>query len=161
MQNKILKFGKIFDILSALFLAAVFILTIVGVFQRYVAGTPIEWMEEMNGLLFIWAIMLGAAATQRTSEHLSINLVTALFPKTTRYYLAIFREALTIVICTSLGWYGYLLAQNVKFKITNVLGISYKYIDYAVPAGMGGVAFFSCVHVYKLITAQNKNEADR
>ena len=141
---------KVFDFLPAAALGTIMLLTVAAVFQRYVMSTPIAWLEEVNGLLFLWAIMLGSAAAKGAGSHLSIDILTSLLPPKGQWIMSIVVEALTLLVAGLMSWYGYLLASQVQFKITNVLGIPYSYIDYAVPAGGIGIALFSIRNIVAL-----------
>lgn len=145
------KLDKIFDYCSAGALGAVMLLTVAAVFQRYVMSSPIPWLEEVNGLLFLWAIMLGSVAAKRAGSHLSIDIITSRLPEKAQLVLAVATELITMAVMGLMGWYGYVLASGVQYKITNVLGISFAYIDYAIPAGALGIALFSVVNIIALI----------
>ena len=143
--------GKIFNFLAATALGILMLLAVAGVFQRYIMSAPISWLEEVNGILFLWAIMLGCAAAKREGSHLSIDIITARLPKKAQYIMVIVSEVVTIAVMSIMCWYGILLATQVQFKITNILGISYAYIDYAIPAGAFGIALFSCANIVSLV----------
>lgn len=64
------KLGKILgnlDIsLACVVLSGLIVLTFAGVLKRYIFRDPIAWMEELQPLLFLWAVMLAAGAAFRT-----------------------------------------------------------------------------------------------
>ncbi|QJT07566.1 TRAP transporter small permease [Oceanidesulfovibrio marinus] len=142
---------KIFDVVSATLLGAIMILTVAAVFQRYIMSSPIQWAEEVNGILFLWSIMLGCASAKRTNSHLTINILSSHLSGRARSILQIFLELMTIAVMALLSWYGAQLALQVKFKITNVLGFSFAYYDYAIPVGAAGVALFSIMNIYSIM----------
>ena len=68
-------FGKLVELSAALALFILVIMTIAAVFMRYFVGQPIQWTEEMSGLLMIWVVMLGGVVAERDRAHLTIPFV--------------------------------------------------------------------------------------
>lgn len=150
-------FLTFFDFTSACLLAAVMVLTVIAVFKRYVMSSPLQWIEEVNGILFLWAIMLGCASAKGRNLHLTINILTSHVGPRVRRYLLMMIESITLLVMGFLSVYGIQLANQVKFKITNILNISYTYYDYAIPVGALGVALFSLFNLYDLIRNDDRN----
>lgn len=150
-------FLNFFDFTSACLLGTVMVLTVIAVFKRYVMSSPLQWIEEINGILFLWSIMLGCASAKGRNLHLTINILTShVTPKVKRYLLMMI-ESITVLVMGILAVYGIQLANQVKFKITNILNISYTYYDYAIPVGALGVALFSLFNLYDLIINDDRN----
>lgn len=149
---------KIYDFTSATLLGTVMVLTVLAVFMRYIMSSPLQWIEEVDGVLFLWAIMLGCASAKGRNIHLTINILSSHVSPSVKKYLLIMIEAITILIMSLLGFYGIQLANQVKFKITNILNISYSYYDYAIPVGAIGVALFSIFNLYDLISNAENSE---
>ena len=149
---------KIYDFTSATLLGTVMVLTVLAVFMRYIMSSPLQWIEEVDGVLFLWAIMLGCASAKGRNIHLTINILSSHVSPSIKKYLLIMIEAITILIMSLLGFYGIQLANQVKFKITNILNISYSYYDYAIPVGAIGVALFSIFNLYDLISNADNSE---
>ncbi|MGH7005853.1 MAG: TRAP transporter small permease, partial [Alphaproteobacteria bacterium] len=50
--------------------------------MRYFIGQPLQWTEEISGLLMVWIVMIGGISAERTDQHLAIPiLVEKLSPK--------------------------------------------------------------------------------
>lgn len=150
LRKSLLKF---FDLASATLLGGVMVLTVIAVFKRYVMSSPLQWAEEVNGILFLWAIMIGCASAKGRNIHLTINILSSHISPRLKTKLLILIESITILIMSFLGYYGIQLASQVKFKITNILNISFSYYDYAIPVGAFGVAIFSLFNLYDLLTS--------
>ncbi len=148
--------GKAFDYLAAATLGILMVLSVAGVFQRYILFDPIAWMEEVNGLLVIWAICFGSAASKYHGNHLSIDILTSRLPGKMQIGIVLFSEAVTVIVMGLLCWYGIQLANQVQYKVTNILQISFKYIDYAIPAGALGVMLFSSINIVTLLIKKNR-----
>jgi TRAP-type transport system small permease protein len=70
--------------ISALLIAAVFIAVLVGVARRYLFGAPLVWIDELTLVLFMWAILWGAAFAVPLREHVAFDLVYNMLPERVR-----------------------------------------------------------------------------
>ncbi|AIB14646.1 C4-dicarboxylate ABC transporter permease (plasmid) [Azospirillum argentinense] len=123
-------------------LAGLVVMTIVAVIARYVFDAPLHWGEEMSGLLMIWIIMIGAIVAERDGQHLEIPLFVDLLPTRIRAAVDLAISALSILVLGYAGWLGYLLAQSAQYKLTEILQISWFWIDIAVPVGAAGLVAY-------------------
>lgn len=123
-------------------LAGLVAMTIVAVVARYVFDAPLHWGEEMSGLLMIWIIMIGAIVAERDGQHLDIPLFVDLLPVRIRAAVDLAISALSIAVLAYAGWLGYQLAQSAQYKLTEILQISWFWIDMAVPVGTAGVIIY-------------------
>ena len=57
------------------FFIAMFITIIMGVFWRYVLGTPLVWTVNAATIAFIWVIMLGSGPANHGEEHIQFDLL--------------------------------------------------------------------------------------
>lgn len=65
-------FGKVAEFSAAFALFVLVVVTIGAVFMRYFIGQPLQWTEEMSGMLMIWVVMLGGVVAERDRAHLTI-----------------------------------------------------------------------------------------
>jgi TRAP-type C4-dicarboxylate transport system permease small subunit len=70
--------------ISALLIAAVLVSVLVGVARRYLLGAPLVWIDELTGVLFIWAIFWAAAFAVPLREHVAFDLVHNALPERLR-----------------------------------------------------------------------------
>lgn len=119
------------------FLVAV---TVLSVVTRYVFDAPLHWLEEVSGLLMIWIVMVGAIGTERDGQHLTIPMLTDALPHRLRAGVEVAIGALSIVVLLYVAWLGAKLALGAREKLTDILEISWFWIDVAVPVGALGVA---------------------
>ena len=63
-------FGKVAEFSAAFALFVLVVVTIGAVFMRYFIGQPLQWTEEMSGMLMIWVVMLGGVVAERDRAHL-------------------------------------------------------------------------------------------
>lgn len=81
--------------ISGILMSVLSILTLIGVFFRYVLGSPLEWSYELSIVSFAWMIFLGTAMAFKNHEHISINMVVDhLSPKVGYYW----KQVINIII---------------------------------------------------------------
>ena len=54
-------------------LAAIVLITLAAVWQRYVAGNPLSWVEQVSNMLFIWIVFVGSAVLYRQNLHIGVD----------------------------------------------------------------------------------------
>ena len=99
-------FGKVAEFSAAFALFVLVVVTIGAVFMRYFIGQPLQWTEEMSGMLMIWVVMLGGVVAQ--------------------------------------------------FKVTQILKVSWFWIDLAVPVGALATAIYT---LYWLINDTKQSDS--
>lgn len=129
-----------------------------SVFGRYGLGWPIRWAEEVSGILMIWLVMLGAIIAERDQAHLRIPiLLDAMSPRAAGWLDAV----MTLLSITTLGifsWLSYKLAASVTYKVTDLLRISYWWLDIALSIGFTGAALVMAIRLRVLLHAQKIDE---
>ena len=127
---------RVVEALSALLLLALIGLLLVGVFFRYVLGTPLLFSDELSSLLFLWVVMLGSVVAIDRSEHLRLAVVlNAVKPRT--------REFMEAVGMVAVGTFLIALLppalEHVAFEadVASIgLGISMAYRVAGIPLGI-------------------------
>lgn len=72
--------GSIEDVLASLALAVVLLSVVWGILSRILPVQTAVWSVELSGIIFTWAVFIGAAAAYRRGQHVSIPIVTDLLP---------------------------------------------------------------------------------
>jgi TRAP-type C4-dicarboxylate transport system permease small subunit len=134
--------------LACLLLAVLILLFNVAVVMRYAFGHPIHFTEEVSGLLLIWIIMIGAIDAERLDQHLAITVLIDLLRKKPRLVLDFVTDVASALVLFYVAWLGWQLANTVKFKLTDILRISWFWIDIAVPIGFVGIALVMLYRAY-------------
>lgn len=135
-----MKLGKLWDYAAACILLALVVITIAAVSMRYFFGSPLQWTEEVSSLLMIWIVMIGGVAAERDKEHLSIPLLLDCLPKKASNLINLLVSAASIVGLLYMAFLAYQLAMMAQFKRTQILQISWFWIDIAVTVGAVGIA---------------------
>lgn len=105
----------------------------VQVVCRLLLGTAIVWAEELAVLLFAWSIFLGAAYTQGTDSHLSIDTLRSMVPPPVGQVMDAFRLVL-IAGCSLVAiWQGVNLARRTAPLLYPAMEISRSWLYVSVP----------------------------
>ncbi|WP_207101642.1 TRAP transporter small permease [Paracoccus shandongensis] len=111
--------------------------TALAVFMRYVMGAPFQWTEEISGFLMIWIIMLGAISCEWRRQHLTIDFAVGALPSGPRRAIEIVVGLASAGVLVWMAWLGWQLGQSAAFKRTQILRISWFWLDLAVVVGAG------------------------
>lgn len=129
-------FNPIDDIIAVFALSVVTFLTIINVFCRFILNNPISWAEEVTLGFFIWLIFVGISSAMKRGGHIGVDYFINKMPVTLRkIFTLVGAAAIYYVLIYIFIYLGYQFALQAESKITPVLGISYTYIDMAVPIG--------------------------
>jgi TRAP-type C4-dicarboxylate transport system permease small subunit len=124
------------DIIAAgTVLVSLVILTLVGALSRYILDKPFTWMEEVQLMLEVWVVFLGAGYGFRVGSHVAIEIIIESLPAKVQ---KVFDFIIFVIV---IGTLLYLLVQSVGYfnlfvrsgRVTSILQIPYKYIYGIVP----------------------------
>lgn len=146
-------FEKLIDWLAAAPLFILLALFNVAVVMRYWMHQPLQWTEEIAGLLMIWIVMLGSVAAERDQQHLHIPMLVDAFPEKLRDIINAVVGVASGLFLLYVSYAGYKLAVGAQFKVTSVLRVSYFWIDIAVPVGFVIIALYMFSGAFKTLRA--------
>lgn len=78
------KLIKPLEVVSAILLAEIVIMLLIGVVSRYAFSLPIVWIDEVVSISFLWLAMLGTAIAMHRNEHLRLTLFLQMMPARVR-----------------------------------------------------------------------------
>lgn len=139
--------------LAGLLVLALIGITAAAVVARYVLGAPFQWVEEMSGFLMIWIVFLGAIGCEIEDNHLRIDVGTMLLPDCVTRWLGVGVGLASVGLLGYMAWLGYALADKAALKKTQILRISWFWIDIAVTVGALALALVMLVRVWRLLRA--------
>lgn len=141
-------------IIAGISTSIIIIITILGVFMRKVMGSPFPWIEEVQLLLFIWAIFFGASAAFRTGGHVGIDIIAERLPANARKVLDIFIFAVSTILLIYFVWASFGLSINAAAKLTPYLRLPYWIVDIAAVIGSAIMIIQNGIYTYLKLTGK-------
>ena len=85
--------------IGSLMLALLILVTVIGVFFRYVLNMPFTWLEEIQLACMVWITFSASGAAFRYGNHVAIEMLVDLFPeKVQKIFDVIISVIVTIVL---------------------------------------------------------------
>lgn len=141
--------GEAFRLIDKVLLAiantamVVIVLTVCwSVWTRYGARTPMVWAEDVTTLAFAWFIFCAMAAVHNRRGHVSIDIVTGMFPARTQALLARAGDIFVAAFCL---YTAFLCAEQMIISHTKAhtpvlkLPLSYFYASLMVGFALTGL----------------------
>lgn len=105
--------NKFEEIASSCALAAMSIIIILQVFQRYVVQQSLDWPEELARYLFIFAVYIGSSFAASERRHLEVTIVRTVFGAKIGNYFTILAYVITVIFCGIMFVWGIMMVQFV------------------------------------------------
>lgn len=123
--------GGLAGVLMALLTVAVFLQVIL----RYVARSGIEGLDEAPRYLFVWLVMIGAAAAMYRGEHTSLEFFREKLTPRGRALATAVTEGVGILLFLSMIKVSLVLVPNSQLQSSAGLGLPLGYLYAAMPVG--------------------------
>jgi TRAP-type C4-dicarboxylate transport system permease small subunit len=102
---------------------------------RYVFRTGVEGLDEVPRYLFVWLVMIGAAAAMERGEHTALAYFRGRLGATGRAALAVLTTALGMLLFLSMIKASLVLVPNANLQTSPGLRLPLGYVYAAVPVG--------------------------
>jgi len=112
------------------------------VFTRYVLGDSLTWTHELDILLMIWAVWLGAAIGIHRKAHLRISILSDRLSEATRKILVVVTDLLTLIFLVVVGWKGIAVIESVEGTVLTSMDLPRGFVVSAAPVGAGLMILF-------------------
>jgi TRAP-type C4-dicarboxylate transport system permease small subunit len=112
------------------------------VFTRYVLANSLTWTHELDILLMIWAVWLGAAIGIHRKAHLRISILSDRLSQRTQKLLLVVIDVLTLVFLIILGWKGIAVIESVEGTVLTSMDLPRGFVVSAAPVGAGFMILF-------------------
>ncbi len=113
------------------------IVVLVGVFYRYVLGSPLSWPEEVSRYLMIWGASAAIALGIKADEHVGLTMLyEALKAQWARHVLRSLIYAAVLVFQGIMFWYSLGMVRDAGTMNTLALGITMMLPYAAIPISM-------------------------
>lgn len=123
--------GHVGGIILAVMTAAVFIQVVL----RFLGRTGIDGLEEVPRYLFVWLIMIGAAAAMQRGEHTVLDFFINLLGRRLRALVIAFTTIVGIVLFVYLIKLSFILVPNAQLQTSAGLELPLGYVFAAIPVG--------------------------
>lgn len=123
--------GRLAGLVLALITAAIFLQVVL----RYVFRTGLEGLEEVPRYLFVWLVMLGAAAAMHRGQHTALDYFVNRLGRRGRALARAVTTAAGMVLFVSLIRSSLVLVPNAQQQTSPGLGLPLGWVFAAVPVG--------------------------
>ena len=123
--------GYLAGLILAIMAGAVFLQVVL----RYIGWAAFDGLDEMPRYLFVWLVMLGAAAAMHRGEHTLLGYFRDRFGRRGRALAIIVVNAVGIAFFAYLIKVSFVLVPNAQFQTSAGLGLPLGYVFAAVPVG--------------------------
>lgn len=132
-NSKVIRFVSFID--TSVFIvvsSALVLLTVYGVFRRYIMNSPLTWLEEIQMILIVQTSFFGGSIAFRQRGHIAVDLLVDSFSPSVRKAVEVFVWFLVLAALCLLGWQELLrtMAQIRNGRVSNILRIP-MYVNYA------------------------------
>ncbi|MBI4590292.1 MAG: TRAP transporter small permease [Candidatus Rokubacteria bacterium] len=122
-------------LLGGLVLAIMALAVFLQVVLRYVFAVGIEGLDEVPRYLFVWLVMIGAAAAMHRGEHTALEYFLHRLPPRGQAATRVLTHGAGMLLFLSLIKTSFVLVPNSQLQTSAGLGLPLGYVYAAVPIG--------------------------
>ena len=122
-------------LLGGVVLAAMALAVFVQVLLRYVFTYALDGLDEVPRYLFVWLVMIGAAAAMHRGEHTALDYFRQRLAPRGRALAVIVTNGVGMLLFLSLIKTSFVLVPNSNLQSSAGLGLPLGYVYAAVPVG--------------------------
>lgn len=122
-------------LLGGLLLAAMAAAVFLQVLGRYVLTVAVVGLDEVARYLFVWVVMIGAAAAMHRGEHTAVAYFRDRLPPRGQALVRVVSEGVGMLLFLSLIKTSFVLVPNSNLQSSAGLGLPLGYVYAAVPVG--------------------------
>jgi TRAP-type C4-dicarboxylate transport system permease small subunit len=124
-------FGYVGGLILAIMAGAVFLQVVL----RFLGRVGIDGLDEVPRYLFVWLVMIGAAAAMQRGEHTSLEYFINLLSPRARALVVVVTNAAGIAFFLYLIKLSLVLVPNAQFQTSAGLELPLGYVFAAIPVG--------------------------
>lgn len=123
------------DTVSHFLLLAMLASAALQVIVRYLLSDTLTmpWTEEFGRLVMVWGALWGAAAVQRSDDHIGMSVVFDQLPPRAQLAVRLFGDLVTLGVLLPVVWYGWKSAVALDVMYTIALGLPLSVFAYPIP----------------------------
>jgi TRAP-type transport system small permease protein len=115
--------------------AAMCLIGLLQVFNRFVLNQSISWSEEFQIYCHVWIVFLGIPIAYRHGAHMSVDSLKNLLPVGIARGFSFFIEILWIWFAVSLAWLAWRVSEVAKLQSSPGLELPMNYVYYSMVVG--------------------------
>lgn len=142
---------KIMEAFSALILGGMTFLIFVQVLARYVFKTPLAWSEESARFLFIWMTFIAGYVGARKGQHIGVELIQNLLPKTVKRGIKVVCDLISVVFFLMVLYYCCTQWGKLSSQTSPALKIPMAFVYLGMMMGCLGMAVSYFLHIFEVI----------
>jgi len=121
--------------LGGLILAIMAFSVFLQVVLRYIGWNPFDGIDELPRYLFVWLVMIGAAAAMYRGEHTALHYFRDKLGTRSRALTMVIVDVAGIAMFVTFIKLSFVLVPNAQFQTSAGLGLTLDYVYAAVPVG--------------------------
>jgi TRAP-type C4-dicarboxylate transport system permease small subunit len=122
-------------LLGGLILAVMAVAVFVQVLMRFAGLAGVDGIDEVPRYLFVWLVMIGAAAAMHRAEHTRLEYFEQRLSPRGQAVLTALTNGTGMLLFLSLIRTSFVLVPNAQFQTSAGLGLPLGYVYAAVPVG--------------------------
>jgi len=122
-------------LLGGLILAVMTLAVFVQVLTRFSGHAAFDGLDEIPRYLFVWLVMIGAAAAMHRAEHTRLEYFQQRLPPRGQLLLTAFTNGAGMLLFFSLIRTSLVLVPNAQLQTSAGLGLPLGYVYAAIPVG--------------------------
>ncbi|MED4352833.1 TRAP transporter small permease [Schinkia azotoformans] len=149
---------KVEELIAGLLFIGGVVVSLYGVFMRYVVNAPASWVTEVHEFLLVWSIFLGFGMALKDNRHISVELVYDLLPKGLKRILSTIANLIGGAYSIYLAYSSVELItlSNVQDIKTIDVGIPIWITYLVLPIGMGLLGLYFFAKAYRAARGDKK-----
>jgi TRAP-type C4-dicarboxylate transport system permease small subunit len=129
------RFYEGLGLLGGLILAVMTLAVFVQVLTRFTGLAGIDGIDEVPRFLFVWLVMIGAAAAMHRAEHTRLEYFEQRFSPRGQAVLTVVTNGVAMLLFLSLIRTSFVLVPNAQLQTSAGLGLPLGYVYAAMPVG--------------------------
>ena len=119
----------------AVIFAAMCLVGLLQVFNRFVINKSLSWSEEFQIFCHVWIVFLAIPIAYRRGAHLSVESFSGMLPPRARKVFDVVIELLWLWFAVALAWLSWKVSEVAKLQESPGLEIPMSYPYYGMVAG--------------------------
>lgn len=115
--------NRIFEGLIAVLFFAVVVVGGLQVFNRFVLNQSLSWSEEFMVYANVWMVFLAIPVAYNRGSHIGMNLFVKRLPPRAQFGLALFIDALWLVLATAIVVYTFVVMGVASNQTSPAMGL--------------------------------------